>query len=135
NTTSLSGLGNFNAGDFAFGTAVAPAGVSGEAINLGLADSPVDHGSMVSVSIANLPGGWVVSGGTLQADGSWLVAAEDLGNLHVTSASDFTGAVLLQVALSWTSSDGAEQTLLVADNVEVFAAGAPIFAWSGDDTL
>ena len=43
--------------------------------------------------------------------------------------------LVLNVAEGWTNADGSTGSAIVSDNVEVFAKGAPIFAWSGDDTL
>jgi hypothetical protein len=37
--------------------------------------------------------------------------------------------------MSWTQPDGTTATMVVADNMEVYAKGSPIFAWSGDDHL
>ena len=36
--------------------------------------------------------------------------------------------------MSWTNADGTTGITIVADNVEAYAPGNPIFAWSGDDT-
>src|SRR5262249_55444882 len=43
-------------------TTVAPAGIAGAPINLGLTD--VSHGDMTSVAIGGLPAGWALSSGT-----------------------------------------------------------------------
>jgi hypothetical protein len=51
-----------------------------------------------------------------------------------TSAAD-GGAVVLSIGESWTGADGNSGVKIVSDNVEAFAPGSPIFAWSGDDTL
>ena len=37
--------------------------------------------------------------------------------------------------MSWTNADGSSGFARATDNVEVFAQGAPIFAWSGEDHL
>ena len=42
---------------------------------------------------------------------------------------------MLQVNESWTNADGSTGSATIADNVEVYAPGSPIFALSGDDTL
>src|SRR5258708_878065 len=34
-----------------------------------------------------------------------------------------------------TQADGTTATMTIADNVEAYAVGSPIFAWSGDDFL
>ncbi len=112
----------------------APAGASGEEINLALS-APADHAGAVSLTVAGLPAGWVLSEGTHNADGSWSVVTSDPSSLTVTSPDGYTGALVLQVTETWTNADGSTSTAYIADNVEAYAKGAPIFAWSGDDTL
>ncbi|NTJ78703.1 cadherin-like domain-containing protein [Agrobacterium rhizogenes] len=111
-----------------------PAGTSGEAINLALAD-PSHHVGAVTLSVAGLPAGWVLSEGTHNADGTWTVVTNNPSSLTVTSPDGVTGAVVLQVTETWTNADGSTGMATVADNVEAYAKGSPIFAWSGDDTL
>ncbi|WP_184805241.1 beta strand repeat-containing protein, partial [Rhizobium leucaenae] len=111
-----------------------PAGVSGEAINLALAD-PSNHVGAVTMSIAGVPVGWVLSEGTHNADGTWSVWTNDPSSLTVTSPDGATGALVLQVTETWTNADGSTGIATVADNVEAYTKGSPIFAWSGDDTL
>ncbi|WP_183939881.1 VCBS domain-containing protein, partial [Rhizobium paranaense] len=111
-----------------------PAGISGEAINLALADSS-HHIGAVTLTVAGLPAGWVLSEGTHNADGTWSVVTNDPSSLTVTSPDGVTGAVVLQVTETWTNADGSTGMATVADNVEAYAKGSPIFAWSGDDTL
>ena len=113
---------------------VLPAGVAGEPINLGLTN-PAADGQPVMVSISQLPAGWSLAGGILQADGSWTIQTLDASALSIVTPSDFAGAVQVAIVLSWTQADGSTASLAVSDNVEVFAPGSPIFAWSGDDTL
>src|SRR5205814_6146339 len=47
----------------------------------------------------------------------------------------FVGAAALNVAMTWTNADGTMDAKFITDNVEAYAAGSPIFALSGDDTL
>jgi hypothetical protein len=42
---------------------------------------------------------------------------------------------LLNISETWTNADGSTGTATIADNVEAYAPGSPIFAVSGDDTL
>ncbi len=42
---------------------------------------------------------------------------------------------MLNVAETWTNADGSTGHAIVADNVEAYAPGSPIFALSGDDNL
>ncbi|MBB3285275.1 MULTISPECIES: VCBS domain-containing protein [unclassified Rhizobium] len=111
-----------------------PAGISGEAINLALTD-PSRHVGAVTLSVAGVPAGWVLSEGTHNADGTWTVATNDPSSLTVTSPNGTTGAVVLQITETWTNADGSTGVATVATNVEAYAKGSPIFAWSGDDTL
>jgi hypothetical protein len=109
--------------------------VAGQAINLGLPDSSTDHLSAVTVDIANIPAGWTLSGGSDNGDGTWTVQSNEIAALTVTSPSTYTGALVLNVAETWTNADGSTGHAIVADNVESYAPGSPIFAWSGDDNL
>ena len=36
---------------------------------------------------------------------------------------------------TWTNADGTTGIKLITDNLEAYAPGSPVFAWSGDDTL
>ena len=113
----------------------APAGVAGEPINLGLAAELANDGAVVTMTIADIPSGWTVNGGTLLDDGTWTVQTSDPASLTVTSPVDFTGAMLLNVTESWTRADGSTATATISDNVEAYSTGSPIFALSGDDFL
>ncbi|WP_433704552.1 Ig-like domain-containing protein [Paraburkholderia sacchari] len=122
------------AGNKLSSTNKAPAGAAGSEINLALAD-PSSHAADLTVTIAGVPSGWHLNAGTDLGNGTWTVPANDLGALTVTPPASFTGATVLTVTENWTNTDGSHTTLTVADNVEAYAANAPIFAWSGDDHL
>ena len=128
----LVGTLTLTAGDFVFATH--PAGVAGQPINLGLAalDSGAD---LVTVNVSDVPAGWVLNGGTENADGSWTVTTNNVSLLTVTTPSSYTGAAVLQITETWTNADGTTGTAIVADNVEAYAPGSPIFALAGDDHL
>ena len=113
---------------------ILPAGVSGSPMNLGLTD-PADHVGSVTVAIAGVPSGWTLSEGTNNGDGSWTIQASCVSMLSITSPANHAGAMALQVTMSWTNADGSSGFARATDNVEVFAKGAPIFAWSGEDHL
>ena len=113
---------------------IAPAGVAGEAIHLGLTN-PTDHPGSITVNISGVPSGWTVSAGTDNGDGTWTVQTTDIGALSAISPQSYTGALVLNVAESWVNADGSSGNAFVADNVEVFGKGTPIFAISGDDNL
>jgi hypothetical protein len=124
--------GNPGVGSAVFGL---PAGVSGAPINLGLTDPAPDRSGLVSVLVAGVPSGWILNGGTSNADGTWTVQTNDVASLSVTSPADYNGALVLNVTETWTNADGTTGIFLVSDNVEAYAPGSPIFAVSGDDTL
>jgi hypothetical protein len=111
-----------------------PAGIASEPINLGLT-SPADEGALITATVKDLPSGWTLDGATQNEDGSWTVQTRDVGSLTITTSAEFVGALLLTVTLSWTKADGTTATKVVIDNVEAYAPGSPIFAWSGDDNL
>jgi hypothetical protein len=113
---------------------VLPAGVAGSPINLGLTDL-LHHAGPVTVTIAGVPSGWTLSEGADNGDGSWTMPACDVSTLSITSPDNHAGAMALPVTMSWTNSDGGNGFARITDNVEIFAQGAPIFAWSGDDHL
>jgi hypothetical protein len=116
------------------GTQAFPAGVAGEPINLGLAD--LSHQDvLVTVTLKDVPAGWTVNGAAQNADGSWTVETNDPSALTVTTPASFTGAAVLNVSMIWTDAAGVAHTTLIANNVEAYAPGSPIFAWSGDDHL
>jgi VCBS repeat-containing protein len=112
-----------------------PAGVSGEPINLALTDASADHVGAISLTVGGVPAGWTLSEGLQNSDGTWSVHTNDVASLSITSPEGYTGALVLQVTESWTDSGGVAHNVYVSDNVEAYAKGAPIFAWSGDDTL
>ncbi|RWA69479.1 MAG: tandem-95 repeat protein [Mesorhizobium sp.] len=114
-------------------TGLKPAGVAGEPINLALTD-PSD-GQVVTVTIKDVPSGWTIDGATQNADGSWTVQTNSVHELTVTTPASFAGAAALDVSMTWTNADGTTGSASIADNVEAYAPGSPIFAWSGDDVL
>ncbi|BAR60805.1 hypothetical protein NK6_7654 [Bradyrhizobium diazoefficiens] len=113
---------------------LAPAGIAGEAINLGLTN-PVDHVGTVSVSVSGIRAGWTLSEGTDNGDGTWSVQTNDVTALTITTLDDYAGAVSLHISQTWTDSTGGTGLAMIADNVEAYGQGSPIFALSGDDNL
>ena len=112
-----------------------PAGVAGDPINLALNVPLADISGPVTVSISGVPSGWVFNAGTDNGDGTWTVHTNDPGALTVTAPSDFVGALVLDVNMNWSNSDGSTASAYVFNNVEVYAPGAPIFALSANDNL
>ena len=113
----------------------APAGVAGHPIDLGLTDPSADRVGMVTTTISGIPAGWALSQGVDNGDGTWTVQSNDIAALTVTSPSTYAGALVLNVAETWTNADGSTGNATVVDNVEAYASGNPIFALSGDDNL
>ncbi len=113
----------------------APAGAAGSPINLALHDLSEDRVGPVALAIAGLPEGWTLSEGTNNGDGTWSVVTDKVGELTVTSTGDYAGALVLKVVQCWTNADGSTESAYILDNVEAYAPGSPIYAWSGNDTL
>ncbi|WP_123721860.1 beta strand repeat-containing protein, partial [Pseudomonas lini] len=112
-----------------------PAGVAGEPINLALTTPSTDVSGPITVSISGVPSGWIFNAGTDNGDGTWTVQTSDPGALTVTAPSDFAGALVLDVNMYWSNSDGSTASAYVFNNIEVYAPDAPIFALSADDNL
>ncbi len=87
------------------------------------------------VTIAEIPDGWSLDGGTNLGNGTWTVETSDPSVLAISPAGDFLGAVVLSVSERWINADGSSGSEFVTDNVEAYAPGNPIFALSCDDTL
>jgi VCBS repeat-containing protein len=113
---------------------VSPAGIAGSPINLALNDAS-GVGAPTTITVSGMPADWNLSAGTNNGDGTWTVATNDPSALSVTTPTSYSGAIVLNVAESWTNADGTAGSAFVADNVEAYAPGSPIFALSSDDTL
>ncbi|WP_353740965.1 VCBS domain-containing protein [Pseudomonas fluorescens] len=112
-----------------------PAGVSGEAINLAIADPSAGLSDSFVVTIADVPSNWTINAGINNGDGTWTVQTSDPGALTVTTPEGFAGAAVLHINMTWTNADGSVGSSYVFNNVEAFAPGTPIFALSADDNL
>ena len=116
-------------------THVKPAGIAGEPINLALSDPSPDQSDLITVTVSGLLPGWTLNGGALLSDGVSTVQTTDIQSLTVTPPADFAGALALNVTETWTNADGTPGIKTITDNLEAYAPGSPVFAWSGDDTL
>src|SRR4051812_46269107 len=116
------------------GANLAPAGMAGEPINLGLTN-PTNYLGAITLDVSGVPSGWSMSEGTDNGDGTWSVQTYDASTLSITTPLNYADAVSLQISQTWTDSAGGTGLAMIADNVEAYAAGAPIFAISGDDNL
>jgi hypothetical protein len=121
------------AGAFEAAQILAPAGVAGEAINLGLTN-PTDHLGLITVNISGVPSGWAMSEGADNGNGTWSVQTNEVSALSITTPQNYA-AVSLQISQTWTDSAGDTGLAMIADNVEAYDPGVPIFAISGDDNL
>jgi len=123
------------AGNTLTATHVAPAGIAGEPINLALGDRIPDLAAQYVVAISGVPSGWTINAGTDNGAGTWTVLTSDPSSLTVATPTAFVGALVLDVTMTWTNPDGSAGAMMVADNVEAYAPGSPIFALSGGDHL
>jgi VCBS repeat-containing protein len=112
-----------------------PAGVAGEPIQLALANPTSDQSTPVTILVSGMPADWTLSAGTNNGSGTWTVQTNNPESLTVTTPANFTGAMVLDIAMNWTNADGTIGSLQVNDNVEAYAPGSPIFALSSDDNL
>ena len=112
-----------------------PAGVAGNAINLALANPAAANGTPVTITVTGVPSDWSLNEGTDLGNGTWTIQTDDPSSLTVVTAAAYAGAMVLSVTESWTSANSSTGIATVADNVEAYAPGAPIFALSGNDTL
>ena len=87
------------------------------------------------MTLTGVPSDWSLNEGTKLGNGTWTLVTNNLSALTVTTTAAFAGAMLLGVTESWTNADGTKGLASFADNVEAYAPGSPIFAWSGNDTL
>jgi hypothetical protein len=76
-----------------------------------------------------------MSEGTDNGDRTWSIQTYDASALSITAPQKYAGAVSLKISQTWTDPAGGTGQAMIADNVEAYAAGAPIFATSGDDNL
>jgi hypothetical protein len=116
-------------------SSLAPAGVAGQPINLGLTSPSAGLNGLMAITVTGLPSNWNLNEGLRNSDGSWTVNTADPSSLTVTPPATFVGAAVVQINETWTSPDGSLGSTVIADNVEAYAPGSPIFALSSDDHL
>ena len=110
-------------------------GVAGSAINLAVTNPQAASNGLVAVSVSGVPSDRRLSDGTYLGNGTWAVETDNLSALTVMTTLAYAGAMVLNVTEAWTNADGTTGHSSFSDNVEAYAPGSPIFAWSGDDTL
>ncbi len=79
-------------------------GTEDQPIPLDVTIESTDASEVISLGIAGVPEGGVLSGGTRQSDGSWLAAADSLGTIQLQPPAQFSGTIALE--LTATSTDG-----------------------------
>jgi hypothetical protein len=127
---------SFNPPHLGVNEAATPAGVAGDPIELALTDPSAGQAAgPITLTFTGVPSDWSLNQGTNNGNGTWTVQTSDPSSLTVTTPAAYGGAMVLNVTESWTNADGSTGSAFVADNVEAYAPGSPIFAVSGDDTL
>ena len=111
------------------------AGVAGAPINVALSNPARGNGQSVTVTVTGLPSDWQLNQGRNLGNGTWETETSDLTALTVLTGAAYAGALLLGVTESWANADGSTASLSLSDTVAASAAGLPIFAGPGDDTL
>lgn len=66
----------------------------------------VDNSETLSITVADLPNGVVLSAGTQNADGTWTLEPGDLNGLTMTAPEDFSGDFNLSISATSTEADG-----------------------------
>ena len=106
------------------------AGAEDTAIALDISASLADAGEVLGVTIAGVPAGALLSGGTDNGDGTWTLSQTDLSGLTITPAADSNEDFTLTVTA--TSTDGTE-TATTTGTLDVTVAGvadAPVLSAS-----
>ncbi|KZB56581.1 Ig-like domain-containing protein [Thalassospira xiamenensis] len=85
-------------------------------IDVGLPDAS----EVLTVTISGVPEGAVLSAGTDNGDGTWMLSAEDLNGLTITPANDFSGSFDLTVTTQ--SADG-DDVATTTGSITVDVAG------------
>ena len=110
--------------------------MAGSPLNLALTDPSGGQATgPITLTSTGVPSGWSLNQGTNLGNGTWTVETNDLSALTIMTAAAYSGAMVLGVTETWTNANGSTGTATVADNVEAYAPGAPIFALSGNDTV
>ncbi len=106
------------------------AGTEDQAISLDLSAAVTDASETLSITIAGLPDGAILSAGTDNGGGTWTLSANDLTGLTVTPAANSDADFTLSVTA--TSTDGADTATTTGSiNVSVAAdADAPTLTMS-----
>ncbi|MBO9507614.1 Ig-like domain-containing protein [Thalassospira sp. A3_1] len=110
-------------------------GDEGTAIALDIDAILTDASETLSVTIAGVPDGAVLSAGTNNGDGSWTLSAADLEGLTITPGNSYSGSFDLSVTA--TSVDG-DDSQSVSQNLTVEVIDNPndtVIGTGGRDTI
>ena len=117
---------------------VAPAGVAGEPINLGLTAPSVAAGALVTVAVADVPSGWTINGGTanfnLTSDGHGGTLISDP---PTSTTPDATVTPVVETTTLTTTKTAGSQTdasSATADDGTVVALDASVSDPDGGET-
>ncbi|WP_220150189.1 Ig-like domain-containing protein [Thalassospira xiamenensis] len=110
-------------------------GDEGTAIALDIDAILTDASETLSVTIAGVPDGAVLSAGTNNGDGTWTLSSADLEGLTITPGNSYSGSFDLSVTA--TSVDG-DDSQSVSQNLTVEVIDNPndtVFGTGGRDTI
>ncbi|NYZ23140.1 hypothetical protein HND93_25815, partial [Azospirillum sp. ROY-1-1-2] len=88
-------------------------------LDIAAALTDLDGSETLSVTIAGVPEGAVLSAGTDNGDGSWTLTAEELDGLTFTPPENTGGTIALSVTATATDADGSQATTTAAITVAV----------------
>ncbi|QRM27343.1 Ig-like domain-containing protein [Microvirga sp. VF16] len=107
------------------------------ALNLSAALTDRDGSEVLSVVISGMPAGAILTHGTRQADGTWIVSPSDLPHLAITPPQNFSGTFNLTVRATTQETNGETATSEATFRVQVEAvADAPdvtVLSFSGNE--
>ncbi|HYH22011.1 MAG TPA: tandem-95 repeat protein [Azospirillum sp.] len=103
------------------------------ALDLAAALGDVDGSETLSLTIAGVPDGATLSAGIRNADGSWTLAAADLGGLTLTPPKDFSGAITLSVTGVSSEAGGTATTTATLTVAVTPVADAPMLTVADAD--
>jgi len=89
-------------------------------IDPGLGDT--DGSETMSITISGVPDGAILSAGTANADGTWILDGADLSDLTITPPPDYSGSFDLGVTATATEADGGD-TATASGTITVDVAG------------
>ncbi|MCR1810484.1 tandem-95 repeat protein, partial [Sulfurospirillum sp. hDNRA2] len=106
------------------------------ALHLYAASSDLDGSESVSVSLAGIPTGAILTAGTHNSDGTWTLTADQLKNLYLLPADNYTGTINITVTATATESNGSHAStsdsfsIVVTETTNTYSS-----ATEGNDTI